>query len=145
MEKEMATHSSILAWRIPGTEEPSGLPSMGSHRVGHDWSNLAAPAAAAACSQKGHIHLRGWVWEFKSTPLRKRNVSIHSSNIRQPANAIDVFATFCRQQGTHRVCHEWTALWGEVFSRTWEDPWCPSTILAQRENQSVMFPPWGIN
>ena len=38
----MATHSSILAWRIPGTEEPSGLPSMGLHRVRHDWSNLAA-------------------------------------------------------------------------------------------------------
>ena len=36
LEKEMAIHSSILAWRIPGTEEPSGLPSMGSHRVGHD-------------------------------------------------------------------------------------------------------------
>ena len=36
LEKEMATHSSILAWRIPGTEEPSGLPSMGSRRVGHD-------------------------------------------------------------------------------------------------------------
>ena len=36
MEKEMATHSSVLAWRIPGTEEPGGLPSMGSHRVGHD-------------------------------------------------------------------------------------------------------------
>ena len=35
-EKEMATHSSIFAWRIPGTEEPAGLPSMGSHRVGHD-------------------------------------------------------------------------------------------------------------
>ena len=45
----MATHSSILAWRIPGTEEPSGLLSMGSHRVGHDWSNLAAAAAAFAC------------------------------------------------------------------------------------------------
>ena len=43
----MTTHSSILAWRIPGTVEPSGLPSMGSHRVGHDWSNLAAAAAAA--------------------------------------------------------------------------------------------------
>ena len=38
----MATHSSVLAWRIPGTEEPSGLPSMGSHRVGHDWSDLAS-------------------------------------------------------------------------------------------------------
>ena len=36
LEKEMATHTSILAWRIPGTREPGGLPSMGSHRVGHD-------------------------------------------------------------------------------------------------------------
>ena len=36
LEKEMATHSSVLAWRIPGMEEPSGLPSMGSHRVGHN-------------------------------------------------------------------------------------------------------------
>ena len=36
LEKEMATHSSVLAWRIPGTGEPSGLPSVGSHRVGHD-------------------------------------------------------------------------------------------------------------
>ena len=40
--KEMATHSSVLAWRIPGTEEPGGLLSMGSHRVRHDWSDLAA-------------------------------------------------------------------------------------------------------
>ena len=36
LEKEMATHSSVLAWRIPGTAEPGGLPSMGTHRVGHD-------------------------------------------------------------------------------------------------------------
>ena len=36
LEKEMATHSSVLAWRIPGTAEPGGLPSLGSHRVGHD-------------------------------------------------------------------------------------------------------------
>ena len=45
LEKEMATHSSVLAWRVPGTGEPGGLPSMGSHRVGHDCSNLAAAAA----------------------------------------------------------------------------------------------------
>ena len=44
LEKEMATHSSVLAWRIPGTGEPGGLPSMGSHRVGHYWSDLAAAA-----------------------------------------------------------------------------------------------------
>ena len=42
----MATHSSVLAWRIPGTGEPGGLPSMGWHRVGHDWSDLAAAAEA---------------------------------------------------------------------------------------------------
>ena len=41
MEKEMATHSSVLAWRIPGMGKPGGLPSMGSHRVGHDSSDLA--------------------------------------------------------------------------------------------------------
>ena len=48
LEKEMATHSTVLAWRIPGMGEPGGLPSVGSHRVRHDWSDLAA--AAAGCS-----------------------------------------------------------------------------------------------
>ena len=42
LEKEMAAHSSVLAWRIPGTGKPGGLPSMGSHRVRHNWSDLAA-------------------------------------------------------------------------------------------------------
>ena len=51
LEKEMATHSSVLAWRIPGTGKPGGLPSMGSHRVGHDWSDLAA----AAVVRRKHI------------------------------------------------------------------------------------------
>ena len=54
----MVTHSSVLAWRIPGTGEPGGLPSMGSHRVGHDWSNLAAEAAAAY-----HCLLVGRSWK----------------------------------------------------------------------------------
>ena len=49
-EKAMATHSSVLAWRIPRTGEPGGLPSMGSHRVRHDWSDLAAVAAAGQYS-----------------------------------------------------------------------------------------------
>ena len=48
LEKEMAAHSSALPWRIPGVGEPGGLPSMGSHRVGHDWSYSSA--AAAACT-----------------------------------------------------------------------------------------------
>ena len=61
LEKEMATHSSVLAWRIPGTGEPGGLLSMGSHRVGHDWSDLAAAAArewqtlTQCCSHPGDV------------------------------------------------------------------------------------------
>ena len=63
LEKEMATHSTILAWRIPGTGEPVGLPSMGSHRVRHDWSDLAA--AAAICAKTVHISsiISNCVWE----------------------------------------------------------------------------------
>ena len=46
----MAAHSSVLTWGIPGTGEPGGLPSMGSHRVGHDWGDAAAAAAAATAA-----------------------------------------------------------------------------------------------
>ena len=54
LEEEMATHSSVLAWRIPVTGEPVGLPSMGSHRVGHNWSDLAAAAAAESLDETEH-------------------------------------------------------------------------------------------
>ena len=49
LEKEMATHSSVLAWRIPGMGEPGGLPSMGSHRVGHNWSDVAILCCEVSC------------------------------------------------------------------------------------------------
>ena len=49
LENEMATHSSVLAWKIPGTGEPGGLPSMGLHRVGHDWSDLAEGQGSLVC------------------------------------------------------------------------------------------------
>ena len=64
----MATHSSALAWRIPGTGEPDGLPSMGSHRVGHDWSDLAAI--------KGHNKLCEWNKQKKSFRLKQKNLPI---------------------------------------------------------------------
>ena len=54
----MASHSSDLAWRIPGTGEPGGLPSLGSNRVGHDQSNLAAAAAAGVGNGEGHMDLQ---------------------------------------------------------------------------------------
>ena len=58
----MATHSSVLAWRIPVTGKPDGLPSVGLHRVGHDWSDLAAAAAAAAGPKhRGYGLRRTWI------------------------------------------------------------------------------------
>ena len=51
LEKEMASHSSVLAWRIPGTAQPGGLLSMGSHRVEHYWCDLAAAATAQSCKE----------------------------------------------------------------------------------------------
>ena len=62
LEKEMATHSSVLAWRIPGTAEPGGLPSMGSHRVGHDWSDLAAVVSQRMSKHMESLEVH-WVWK----------------------------------------------------------------------------------
>ena len=55
LEKEMATHSGVLAWRIPGVGEPGGLPSMGSHRVGHDGSDSAAAAILENLECRGRV------------------------------------------------------------------------------------------
>ena len=75
MEKEMATHSSVLTWRIPGTAEPGGLLSMGLHRVGHDWSDLAVASIhwsfPGALEVKIHLPMQEvpWVWEI---PWRRK-------------------------------------------------------------------------
>ena len=77
VEKGMATHSSVLAWRIPGTGEPGGLPSMGSHRVGHDWIDLAAAAVVLEktlespldCKEIKPVHPKGnqsWIFVGKT-------------------------------------------------------------------------------
>ena len=70
LEREMATHSSILAWRIPGIGEPGGLPSTGSHRVGHNWSDLAA-ASAAVHGSRGHF-------DFQVLLFKKFHKVIHA-------------------------------------------------------------------
>ena len=84
MEKEMAAHSSVLAWRNPGTGEPGGRPSVGSHGVGHDWSDVvAAAAAAAACliwaglpSCFYYLHLRLLVYREWTPDTHPRGPSI---------------------------------------------------------------------
>ena len=74
LEKEMATHSSVLAWRIPGMGEPGGLPSLGSHRFGHDWSDLAAAAAARGKFVKPKIRNTHWhIWGFPHSSVGKES------------------------------------------------------------------------
>ena len=69
LEKEMATHSSVLAWRIPGTGEPGGLPSTGSYRVGHDWSDLAA-AAGRLWEKRVKLRIDKWNGEGNGYPVQ---------------------------------------------------------------------------
>ena len=64
LEEEMATHSSILAWRIPRREEPGGLQSMGSQRVGHDWVTSLYPPI------KNKLKNKELVWRYHLTPVR---------------------------------------------------------------------------
>ena len=68
LEEEMATHSSVLAWRIPGTGEPGGLRSMGSHRVGHDWSDLVVVVV--------------YVWGFPRSSIGKNLPAIQETQVR---------------------------------------------------------------
>ena len=121
----MATHSSVLAWRIPGTVEPGGLLSMGSHRVGHDWRDLAAVAAGGILSplvaqmaknlpamQETWAQSRGW-----GNPLEE-GMATHSSILawrvpwtEEPGGLQSV--------GLQRVGHDWAAKHStEVSSKT---------------------------
>ena len=108
----MATHSSILAWRIPGTGEPGGLPSMGSHRVGHDWSDLAAAAAA------DFRHILSAI--FQKRGFQKRNI---------------IFCFFFFKEGYSGCCFvtwlvghsisvtEWMSEWLNEWVSEWMNEW----------------------
>ena len=74
LEKEMATRSSVLTWRIPGTVEPGGLPSMGSHRVRHNWSDLAA-AAAPSLSKLLNFSVGKWHHYLRYSKINILNFS----------------------------------------------------------------------
>ena len=77
LEKELATHSSVLAWRIPGTGDPGGLPSMGSHRVGHDWSDLAAYVMQSPFA----VHVKLTTLFISCTPIQNRKLEQKKQNI----------------------------------------------------------------
>ena len=81
----MATHSNVLAWRIPGTEEPGRLPSLGSHRVGHDWSDLAA-AAAVCCIINTNILMATPIMSYVNNFIQLSSVSQSCPTLCDPMN-----------------------------------------------------------
>ena len=101
VEKVMATHSSALAWRIPWTEEPGGLPSMGLHRVGHDWSNLTA-AVKWKWKSLSRVQLFATPWTIQSMEFSRilEWVAVpFSRGSSQPRNLTQVFCiTVCSWQ-----------------------------------------------
>ena len=117
----MATHSSVLAWRIPGTGEPGGLPSMGSHRVGHDWSDAAT--AAVHFSSVAQSRLTLWdpmdcsrpdlpvhhqLLEFTQTHLRSVSDAIQPTHpllsLSPPASIFSSIRVFSNESA---LCIRW--------------------------------------
>ena len=87
LEKEMVTHYSILAWRIPGMGEPGGLMSVGSHRVRHDWSDLATATAAA-----------------RALYMIKKNMHFHSVFT---SATFSLGTTFCMKKSCYKIFRTW--------------------------------------
>ena len=129
----MATHSSILAWRVLGMEEPAGLPSMGSHRVGHDWSDLAAASNGTPLQYsclENTMDGRAWWAAVHGVPKSQTRLSnftftshFHALE-KEMATHSSVFAW--RIPGTvetgglpsmwlHRVGHDWSDLAATLF------------------------------
>ena len=121
LEKEMATHSSVLAWRIPGTGEPGGLLSMGSHRVGHDWSDLAAAVSVAArgllssCGTQTYLLWDTW------------HLSSPSKDQTQTPRIADVFSATGPPGKSHGFTfkHKWLCCW-VVEIKNWKVRKVPS-------------------
>ena len=111
----MATHSSVLAWRIPGTGEPGGLLLLGLHRVRHDWSDLAA--AAAVLSPMNNIGSHVMIWQYFKIyetqvrslgwedPLEKRTAT-HSSVLAWRISWTEEPGAL-QSMGSQRVRHDW--------------------------------------
>ena len=115
----MATHSSVLAWRIPGTGEPGGLPAMGSHRVGHDWSDLAAATKTAQMVRQWSAYNAG---DPGSIPGLGRSPGEGNGNLLQYSclgNPIDRGAWWATQSmGLHKSW-TWLSNWTRDRGRPW--------------------------
>ena len=130
LQKEMATHSSVLVWRIPGTGEPGGLPAMGSHRVGHDSRDLAA--AAAYRNRLTHIYI----------PSQEKHLSVFINILRTCAIILfAVFYNFCV------LCLNFHVANLSEINFAWNKKWQPTPVVLPGESHGQKslagYSPWG--
>ena len=134
----MAPHSTVLAWRIPGTAEPGGMPSMGSHRVEHDWRDLAAAAAAAGFC--GFVFfffpkcIAAWFIYMETYTYLEKAMAPHSSTF---AWKIPWMAEPGRLQsmGSLRVGHNWATSLSLFTFMHWRRKWQPTPVFLPGESQ----------
>ena len=101
LEKEMVTHSSVLALRISGTGKPGGLPAMGSHRIRHDWSDLAVAAAwnwkaslVAQMVKNSPAMQQTQVWSLGQEERLEKEMATHSSILAWRIRKLTIFYNF---------------------------------------------------
>ena len=148
LEKEMATHSSVLAWRIPGTGEPDGLPSIGSHRVWHDWSDLAPPAAVPSCCVgpvKITPHLDFCLWTPSLRGLYYLNLQfwVHRERVKTllPAfffsSCLEIFEWALLEEGHFPLAIQLFMHWNHIYGVL-----CSSAKRHFKELIAWGFPAW---
>ena len=151
LEKAMANHSSILAWRIPGTEEPGGLQSMGLHRVRHDWSDLAAAAAAKLpevrpmtkgfATELAHmwIHVHRWFLSGPGNAMPEGTSILITASYLVSVNLVSLNAdTMATLPPTFLMCGMWKeqrVMLGEkvYWGPSWFSLWCWAPSCRLRE------------
>ena len=132
----MATHSSVLAWRIPGMVEPGGLPSMGPHRVEHDWSDAEAAADFPGGSDgKESVYN---AWDPGSSPglgrSLEKEIAIHSSTTAWKIPWTEEPGRL-QSMGSQRVGHDWATSVSLFTFMHWRRKWQPTSVFLPGESQ----------
>ena len=133
----MATHSSVLAWRIPGTAGPGGLPSMGSHRVGHDWSDLAAAAAAYSISLEMLLQVLYFIVTWNRSSLcgdTEKAMAPHSSTLAWKISWTEEPGRL-QSMGSLRVGNDWVTSLSLFTFMHWRRKWQPTSVFLPGESQ----------
>ena len=121
LEKEMATHSSVLAWRIPGMGESGGLPSTGSHRVRHDWSDLATPQHPQHHPRQTPLMMWTEAAANKPGPPQTRRGLERSQSLKPSSSP----RWYPKPEKKHRTHHDCPEPWNQANAQAWIFSACP--------------------